>query len=252
MVFLALLLAHLLGDFPLQPGKVAANKGRRLWASGAHFAIHYGTAWACLLLFTHIAFRSITAQAVILGYLLVHLAIDLTKHALVVRRIVPDGAVIFLADQAAHVVTVVAATGLLTGAGITEFFGQMHLSPMMKFRILTIATIYVGTIFGGGYLVRYLTKSLASDITTENAAQLKNAGLYIGWVERFLVLTAIAVQAPALVGLILTGKSIARFPELKESRFAEYFLIGTLSSTALAVVGGLVISYMVYGTVSLK
>ena len=30
-----------------------------------------------------------------------------------------------------------------------------------------------------------------------------------------------------MVGLILTGKSIARFPELKE-RFAEYFLIGTL------------------------
>ena len=37
-------------------------------------------------------------------------------------------------------------------------------------------------------------------------------------------------------GLILTGKSIAKFPELKE-RFAEYFLIGTLLSMGLAVLG---------------
>jgi hypothetical protein len=51
--------------------------------------------------------------------------------------------------------------------------------------------------------------------------------MYIGWLERFLVVTAILVQSPSMVGLILTGKSIARFPELKE-RFAEYFLIGTL------------------------
>jgi DsbC/DsbD-like thiol-disulfide interchange protein len=45
--------------------------------------------------------------------------------------------------------------------------------------------------------------------------------------------TAIVVQSPSIVGLILTGKSIARFPELKE-RFAEYFLIGTLLSIGLA------------------
>jgi hypothetical protein len=50
---------------------------------------------------------------------------------------------------------------------------------------------------------------------------------HIGWLQRFLVVTAMLVQSPSLVGLILTGKSIAKFPELKE-RFAEYFLIGTL------------------------
>ena len=60
----------------------------------------------------------------------------------------------------------------------------------------------------------------------ESAEQVENAGMYIGWLERFLVVTAILVQSPSMVGLILTGKSIARFPELKE-RFAEYFLIGT-------------------------
>jgi len=63
-------------------------------------------------------------------------------------------------------------------------------------------------------------------------------------------LSGVAAGAPA--GVFPGAESTARFPELKESRFAEYFLIGPLSSTALAVAGGVVISYMVYGTVSLK
>jgi hypothetical protein len=55
--------------------------------------------------------------------------------------------------------------------------------------------------------------------------------------ERFLDVTAILVQSSSMVRVILTGKSIARFPELKE-RFAEYFFIGTLLSVGLAALGG--------------
>jgi hypothetical protein len=66
------------------------------------------------------------------------------------------------------------------------------------------------------------------------------------------VLTAIAVQTPTLVGLILTGKSIARFPELKNASFVEYFLIGTLLSLFLSLLGGIILHQLLYGTVSLK
>jgi hypothetical protein len=64
--------------------------------------------------------------------------------------------------------------------------------------------------------------------------------MYIGWLERFLVVIGILMQSPSMVGLILTGKSVARCPELKE-RFAEHFLIGTFLSMGLAVLGGLVL-----------
>ena len=108
-------------------------------------------------------------------------------------------------------------------------------------------------IFAGGYLIRYLTRNLSAGIKKrgETAEQVENAGMHIGWLERFLVVTAILVQSPSMVGLILTGKSIARFPELKE-RFAEYFLIGTLLSIGLAVIGGLVPAQLWYGTITLK
>jgi len=39
---------------------------------------------------------------------------------------------------------------------------------------------------------------------------------------------------------------------LKEQRFAEYFLIGTLLSIGMAVLGGLVLAKIWYGTISLK
>jgi hypothetical protein len=115
-----------------------------------------------------------------------------------------------------------------------------------------VAIVYVAVIFGGGYLIRYLTRGLAIDTPANSPAHLENAGLYIGWLERLLVITAVALQTPALVGLILTGKSIARFPEFKEARFVEYFLIGTLLSIALSVLGGIVLLQLIYGTVSLK
>ena len=126
-------------------------------------------------------------------------------------------------------------------------------SPATGERILQAAVVYVAVVFAGGYLIRYLTRNLAAGIhkAGETNEQVKNAGLYIGWLERFLVMTAILVQSPSMVGLILTAKSIARFPELKE-RFAEYFLIGTLVSIALAVLGGLLLAKLWFGTISLK
>jgi hypothetical protein len=52
------------------------------------------------------------------------------------------------------------------------------------------------------------------------------------------------------VGLILAAKSIARYPELKSVRFAEYFLIGTLLSISVAICGAIVLLKAFHGTVA--
>jgi hypothetical protein len=119
---------------------------------------------------------------------------------------------------------------------------------------LLLLVVYVGVIFGGGYVVRFLTKPLLKGdlhVSGETTNEMQNAGMYIGWLERFVVLTALVLQSPATVGLILTAKSIARYPELKSVRFAEYFLIGTLLSVSLGIVGGLILLKGFYGTVTL-
>jgi hypothetical protein len=50
-----------------------------------------------------------------------------------------------------------------------------------------------------------------------------------------------------MVGLIFTAKAIARYPEFRSERFAEYFLIGTLLSLAIAILGGVLLTEILFG-----
>lgn len=122
-------------------------------------------------------------------------------------------------------------------------------------RLGITAAVYAVVIFAGGYLIRALTRPLIngdSRPTDEAAAQLRNAGMYIGWLERFLILTALLLRSPATAGLVLTAKAIARYPEFKHVRFAEYFLIGTLLSLCVAMIGGLILLKLLYGSLSIE
>ena len=62
------------------------------------------------------------------------------------------------------------------------------------------------------------------------------AGRKIGSIERLIMLMFIAMNQYAAMGLVLTAKSIARYDKItKNERFAEYYLLGTLLSTASVV-----------------
>ena len=128
-------------------------------------------------------------------------------------------------------------------------------APPVRFlpRLGITAAVYVVVIFAGGYLIRALTRPLVNgDVrpADETTAQLRNAGMYIGWLERFIILTALLLRSPATAGLVLTAKAIARYPEFQHVRFAEYFLIGTLLSLCVAMIGGLILLKLLYGSIS--
>jgi len=252
LTFLALFLAHLVGDFLFQPKWLAENKGKRPWALLCHGFVHYASAWACLLIFTPIIFPSVHNQAAVGGYFLAHLLVDKSKSLVVAHKPRHDQWHTFLLDQLIHIFILAMTACFLTRTSPVALFQDLHPSLSAQAHILEVAIIYIGVIFGGGYLIRYLTRSFAIKNTDKNSPQLENAGLYVGWIERFLMITAILMQSPVLVGLILTGKSIARYPEFKHERFAEYFLIGTMLSVSLSVLGGMLLLYLLYGTTSFK
>ncbi len=70
---------------------------------------------------------------------------------------------------------------------------------------------------------------------------LPNAGKWIGYLERTLILTFILTQNVEGVGFLLATKSIFRFGELskaKDIKTTEYVMIGTFSSfTITAIIG---------------
>lgn len=67
----------------------------------------------------------------------------------------------------------------------------------------------------------------------------KGAGALIGVLERIFTLTFVLLGEYTALALIFTAKSIARFEGLKDRQFAEYYLIGTLSSILFALLVGL-------------
>lgn len=89
---------------------------------------------------------------------------------------------------------------------------------------------------GAGHL---FVKAMLKRFRPVDAQGVPGAGAIIGWLERALVLTLVLMGQYTAIGLALTAKSIARYKELEDRRFAEYYLIGTLASILFAIVVGI-------------
>ena len=250
---LAIYLAHLLTDFVFQTRRLVEQKRRgKPIAYFLHGLTHYLCAILLIGFFIPGAILAPRTHLVIAGLTLVHLLIDFAKIQLAGKQVIKDGLRTFVADQLVHFLTVLLAAWLLSpGVPFSAFAALAGSQRNLGNKFLAVPVIYVGVIFGGGYLIRILTRSLAEEVKDdepkESGEQLQNAGLYIGWLERFLILTALLLQSPAAVGLILTAKAITRYPEFKSARFAEYVLIGTLLSVSLAIVGAVFLAWLFLG-----
>jgi len=261
---LALYLAHLFTDFIFQTSRlVQQKKNGRAIGYFKHGAIHYICALLAAALFLPGATRSLRFQFVVIGLTLVHLFIDFCKIQLSKSRPAADTALAFIVDQFAHAITVFWAACLIEQTPLPNIArASLCLVREHSDQILLLLVVYVLVIFASGYLIRFVTKPLMRHIGLvstrtndpaphETPAQLSNAGMYIGWLERFLVLTALLLHSPATIGLIIAAKSVARFPQFHREQFAEYFLIGTLLSICTALVGGVVLMRMFFGNVAL-
>lgn len=78
-----------------------------------------------------------------------------------------------------------------------------------------------------------LTSPEAAGATTDS---MLHAGRVIGTLERWIIVTLTLAGQYALIGLVITAKSIARFKRLEhDPQFAEYYLMGTLYSTLIGL-----------------
>jgi len=66
-------------------------------------------------------------------------------------------------------------------------------------------------------------------------------GKLIGYIERLLVLVLTFYSAYPAIGFIVAAKSIARFKQMDDRDWAEYFLLGTLTSMFIGISLGIVL-----------
>ena len=65
-------------------------------------------------------------------------------------------------------------------------------------------------------------------------------GATIGVLERVLIVVFVLTGSDVAIGFVVAAKTLARFRQLDDREFAEYYLLGTLGSVAVAIATALV------------
>jgi len=211
------------------------------WFFFINSVVYYVFSWALVELFCPISPFSkrlhVALALLALGYLLLNVF-----HILFISY---EKNIAGLAFQVFNFLLIVSVAFVADSYDPITFVAGFH-DDLRRYaeRILGISIIYYLVIFWGGSLIRRILKPMTMKLEASSddmAEGLEKAGLYIGLLERFLILSAFVTNSPTTAGLIVAAKSILRFPEIKGRPFAEYFLIGTLISVSLAFLGSLAI-----------
>ena len=231
MIFFNLILAHLLGDFILQPNSWVADKekkkGRSIYLY-LHVLIHIALTMLFLWDF------NLWWVALIVG--VSHLLIDVTKLSFQTAK---TKRIWFFIDQIAHILVIVALSLFyFPYFKLEDFFNDESLKIVTANVFLTVpSSIFIKTIIS-------IWTPITIDHSKIQTESLVNAGKYIGILERLLVFVFILVNHWEGVGFMIAAKSVFRFSDLaeaKQRKLTEYVLIGTLLSFGIAVLVGILI-----------
>lgn len=232
IVFIKLILAHLIGDFLLQPYAWVKEKERKTIKSpklyfhiGIHLALNFIVLWDFNLWYI----------PVIIG--VSHLIIDAAKLLLQHKK---NRRLWFFLDQLLHLLVIVAVYLCFFKQDITFSF-----SPI----IITYLTGAVFLTMPVSLIIKTLISIYKPSTEIEKDDSLENAGTYIGILERLLVFVFIASNHWEGVGFLIAAKSIFRFSDLtqsKDRKLTEYILIGTLLSFGIAIATGIACNFAIY------
>lgn len=230
MIFIQLILAHLLGDFILQPNSWVADKeNRKLKSSYLYFHVLIHTVLSFIFLWD----LKLWWVAVLVG--ISHFIIDACKLSF--QKIQTKKRWFFI-DQALHIAVI---------GGISFYFSEFNFEFLkdQDFLKMIMAALFLTS--PASIFIKLLLSSWTPVTGEENSVQsdsLSSAGKYIGILERLLVFTFIVVNHWEGVGFMIAAKSVFRFSDLaqaKQRKLTEYVLIGTLLSFGIAVLAGILI-----------
>jgi hypothetical protein len=222
---LAMVAAHLIGDFVAQTDAMVASK-RKPTVLLAHAAIHGGLAYVAVGIWH--------AWTLPLAVMLIHSAIDCGK-LLYDRGAARPSLPAFVADQGAHVASIAALALIFVRIG-----GPCAWQLMFGNRVLCLFVLLSGAILcvqSASVMIGLRVQAYLDQMKGNESRGLENGGRTKGQWERGLIFLFVMVNMPSAVGFLVTAKSIFRFGELTNShnrKEAEYITIGTLMSFGIA------------------
>ena len=228
-IFLRLLFAHVIADFVFQNDKICDGKQGKTKMKYVYQLLH--SSIHALMAYLFVA--DWCNWIVPLVIFIFHTLMDYIK----VEYMKKD-AVSFIIDQVVHIAVIVILWLLLFDHGgifCQEFFKTEWNSP--NFWAVVIA--YLLVLKPTSLILSLFIKRWVPSATVGKS--LPNAGKWIGYFERILILTFILTGNAGGIGFLLAAKSIFRFGELskeQEIKTTEYVLIGTFASFTIAILIG--------------
>ena len=225
-VIIIFLLVHVSFDFYFQPSKWVDSKTAEGFKSKylyLHCLIYALGVSGIVFVLTHLWWLTLVSFVVV-G--ISHLVADGLK------KIYKESAAYFFIDQFVHLFVL----------GFFVWLVCMNQTIVVDKKWLMVL------IYGLGYFIVLkpfgITAKTIMDTFGFKPSEdgLKDGGLWIGYIERFLILTFVLMSYYEGIGFLLAAKSIFRFGELRsetEIKRTEYILIGTLLSFGLAVCVGM-------------
>ncbi|SFB40850.1 DUF3307 domain-containing protein [Algoriphagus aquimarinus] len=229
LILIKLILAHIIGDFLLQPTTWVKEK-EKLKATSPKLYLHvliHGALVALLL-------WDLSLWPIVLAITILHLLIDLIK---LYAQKPKTKTTWFIADQAMHLLSIMI---------IWAVFTEVSVNWLLVFQdpaVLGLITIVLFLTQPTSIILSTLLKKWADSIPSQPDQSLQDAGKYIGILERLFVFSFIATGHWEAVGFLLAAKSVFRFGDLKKSKerkLTEYILIGTLLSFGTAMLAGII------------
>lgn len=234
IVLIKLILAHLAGDFLFQPKSWVAEKEKdKIKSSKLYFHLLLHGILVLLLLW------DFSYWFMALVVMLLHGTIDILK---LYKQNDKNKTGWFLTDQLLHIVSLVIVY-------LIWFKPSLDIRSLLEnstFWIYVTALLFITVV--SGVIIQILMQKWAEAINESHDISLKNAGKYIGILERLFVFTFIITGNWQAIGFLIAAKSVFRFGDLKESKdrkLTEYILIGTLLSFGIAIATGMFVPYLI-------
>ncbi|GLB28782.1 membrane protein [Lacrimispora amygdalina] len=239
---IVLLLGHVLGDFYTQTEETAKKKESRfLWVM-IHCLSYLGTMVLTNSLMSpaNVIYLSLTAA-------ICHFFIDTGKYFYLMtltnqKKKTPEKERnIFFVDQILHIISLLVISFIPASRHfqtwkwqiVTGFFDTAGISfEVTAAWILALLLVHKPM----NLMIQKMLLIYKPMDRTGEMKRNRNAGRLIGTMERIIMLILISRGQHSAAGLVLTAKSIARYDRIsKDQDFAEYYLLGTLMSTAGAI-----------------
>lgn len=238
MILWFLLIAHLIADFTLQSADWANKKTQKLRYLFAH-AFIYASVMAVVV------FVSIPANKGWLPFIIIsisHLTIDWIR--VIIDKKAKQSATYFCSfviDQILHVaIIVILAKALSLNAQLNTWIAdaakKVALEDYLRYALLFVIIWDPASVF-----VKKLSLYVSGEINPVSNGKEAPIGSIIGKMERLIIAILVLCNQIGAIGFVLTAKSLARYSQLSEKTFAEKYLVGTLTSTAIAILVALLL-----------